>query len=221
MYKAAQLTIGKLAALLKFVHFLYRFPTTVGWRESHVASLYNSQNYFKILIKDQQLATCIELHNKLQVNWQLCCSLYTCCTDFPYLWDGEKVMWNILIQTASLYTSQKYFKILINDQYVATCIELHSYLQVNWQLCCSLYTCCTDFPQLWDGEKVMWNILIHTASWYTSQKYFKILFEDQYVATCIELHSQLQVNFSSAAACTLAVHISHSCGMERKSYGTF
>ena len=30
------LIIGKIAALLWLVHYLYTFPTVVGWRESHV-----------------------------------------------------------------------------------------------------------------------------------------------------------------------------------------
>ena len=131
----------------------------------------------------------LKLYSYLQLNLQLCCGLYTGCTHFPRLWDAEKVMWNILIQTASSYTSQKYFKQLIKDQYVAMGLKLYSKLQVNLQLCCGLYTGCTHFPRLWDGEKVMWNILIQTASSYTSQKYFKQLIKDQYVAMGLKLYS--------------------------------
>ena len=36
MLKAVQLIIGKFAALLWLVHWLYTFPTVVGWSESHV-----------------------------------------------------------------------------------------------------------------------------------------------------------------------------------------
>ena len=38
MYKASELIIyiGYFAALLEAVHLLYRFPTAVGCRESHV-----------------------------------------------------------------------------------------------------------------------------------------------------------------------------------------
>ena len=40
----------------------------------------------------------LKLYSKLQVNLQLCCGLYTGCTNFPRLWNGEKVMQNILIK---------------------------------------------------------------------------------------------------------------------------
>ena len=153
------------------------------------ASSYTSQKYFKQLIKDQQVAMGLKLYSKLQVNLQLCCGLYTGCTHFPRLWDGEKVMWNILIQTASSYFSQKYFKQLIKDQQVAIALKLYRYLQVNLQFCCGLYTGCTHFPRLWDVENVMWNILIQTASSYTSQNYFKQLIKDQQVAICLKLYS--------------------------------
>ena len=36
MLKAVQLIIGKFAAQLWLVHWLYTFPKVVGWRESHV-----------------------------------------------------------------------------------------------------------------------------------------------------------------------------------------
>ena len=127
-----QLIIGKFAALLWLVHQLYTFPTVVGWRESHVehfdpnVQFYTSQKYFKQLIKDQWVAMDLKLYSKLQVNLQLCCGLYTSCTPFPRLWDGEKVMWNILIQTAISYTSQTYFKQLIKDQWVAIGLKLYS-----------------------------------------------------------------------------------------------
>ena len=153
------------------------------------ASSYTSQKYFKQLIKDQYVAMGLKLYSKLQVNLQLCCGLYTGCTHFPRLWDGEKVMWKILIQTASSYTSQKYFKQLIKDQYVAMGLKLYSKLQVNLQLCCGLYTGCTHFLRLWDGVKFMWKILIQTASSYTSQKYFKQLIKYQQVAIGLKLYS--------------------------------
>ena len=153
------------------------------------ASSYTSQKYFKQLIKDQYVAMGLKLYSKLQVNLQPCCGLYTGCTHFPRLWDGEKVMWNILIQTASSYTTQKYFKQLIKDQQVAIGLKLHSYLQVNLQLYCGLHTGCTHFPRLWDGVKAMWNILIETASSYTSQKYFKQLIKYQQVAIGLKLYS--------------------------------
>ena len=153
------------------------------------ASWYTYQKYFKQLIKDQYVAMSLKLYSKLQVNLQLCCGLYTGCTHFPQLWDGEKVMWNILIQTASSYTSQKYFKQLIKDQQVAIGLKLYRKLQVNLQLCCGLYTGCTHFPRLFYGEKVMWNILIQTASSYTSQKYFKKFIKDQQVTMGLKLYS--------------------------------
>ena len=103
-------------------------------------------------------------------------------------------MWNILIQTACSYTSEKYFKQLIKDQQVAICLQLCSYLQSNLQLCRSLYTWCTEIPQLWDVDKVMWNILIQTACSYTIGKYFKQLIKYQQVAICLQLCSYLQSN---------------------------
>ena len=110
-------------------------------------------------------------------------------------------MWNILIQTASSYTSQKYFKQLIKDQWVAIGLKLYSKLQVNLQLCCGLYTSCTPFPRLWDGEKVMWNILIQADSSYTSQKYFKQLIKDQWVAMPIASGKGVQQVYKPQQSC--------------------
>ena len=135
--------------------------------------------YFKQVIKYQQVAICLQLCSYLQSNFQICRSLYTWCTEIPQLWDVEKVMWNILIQTTSQHVSQKDFKQLIKDYKVAICLQLCSYLQSNLQLCRSLYTWCTQMLQLWDVEKVMWNILIQTACSYTYEKYFNQLIKDQ------------------------------------------
>ena len=103
-------------------------------------------------------------------------------------------MWNILIQTACSYTSEKYFKQLIKDQQVAICFQLCSYLQSNLQLCRILYTCCTEIPQLLDVDKVKWTILIQTAYSYTIGQYFKQLIKYQQVAICLQLCSYLQSN---------------------------
>ena len=46
-------------------------------------------------------------------------------------------------------------------------------VQLNFKLCRGLHTSCTQFPQLWDLEKVMWILLIQTTCSYTSEKYFK------------------------------------------------
>ena len=138
-------------------------------------------------------------------------SLYTLCTEIPQLWDVEKDMWNILIQTACSYTIGKYFKQLIKYQQVAICLQLCSYLQSNLQLCRSLYTWCTEIPQLWDVEKVMWNILIQMACSYTYEKYFNQLIKDQQVAICLQLYSYYSQICSSAVACTLGVRRSHNC----------
>ena len=165
------------------------------------ASQHVSQKDFKQLIKDQQVAICLQLCSYLQSNLQLCRSLYTQCTEIPQLWDVEKVMWNILIQTACSYTIGKYFKWLIKYQKVAICLQLCSYLQSNLQLCRTLYTWCTEFPQLWDVEKVMWNILIQTACSYTSEKYFKQLIKYQQVAICLQLYSYLYSNLQ--LCCTI------------------
>ena len=146
------------------------------------ASSYTSEKYFKYLIKDQQVAICLQLCSYLQSNLQLCRRLYTWCTEIPQQQDVEKVMWNILIQTACSYTYEKYFKQLIKYQQVAICLQLCSYLQSNLQLCRSLYTWCTEIPQQWDVEKVMWNILIQTACSYTIGKYFKQVIKYQQVA---------------------------------------
>ena len=158
------------------------------------ACSYTYEKYFKQLIKDYQVAICLQLCSCLQSNLQFCRSLYTLCTEIPQLWDVEKDMWNILIQTACSYTSEKYFKQLIKNQQVAICLQLCSYLQSNLQLCRSLYTWCTEIPQLWDVEKVMWNILIQTACSYNSEKYFKQLIKNQQVAICLQLCSYLQSN---------------------------
>ena len=153
------------------------------------ACSYTSKKYFKQLIKDQQVAICLQLCSYLQSNLQLCRSLYTWCTQIPKLWDVGKVMWNILIQTACSYTIGKYFKQLIKYQQLAICLQLCCYLQSNLQLCHSLYTWCTEIPQLLDVDKVMWNILIQTASQHVSQKDFKQLIKDQQVAICLQLCS--------------------------------
>ena len=158
------------------------------------ASQHVSQKDFKQLIKDYQVAICLQLCSYLYSNLQLSSSLYTQCTEIPQLWDVEKDMWNILIQTACSYTIGKYFKQLIKYQQVAICLQLCSYLQSNLQLCCSLYTWCTEIPQLWDVEKVKWNILIQTACSYTYEKYFNQLIKDQQVAICLQLCSYLQSN---------------------------
>ena len=149
------------------------------------ACSYTIGKYFKQLIKYQQVAICLQLCSYLQSNLQLCRSLYTWCTEIPQLWDVEKVMWTILIQTACSYTTGKYFKQLIKYQQVAICLQQCSYLQSNLQICRSLYTWCTEIQQLWDVEKVMWNILIQTASQHASQKDFKQLIKDQQVAICL------------------------------------
>ena len=158
------------------------------------ACSYTIGKYFKQLIKYQQVAICLQLCSYLQSNLQLCRRLYTWCTEIPQLWDVEKVMWNFLIQTACSYTSEKYFKQLIKDQSVAICLQLCSYLQSNLQLCRSLYTWCTQIPQLWDVGKVMWNILIQTACSYTSQKDFKQIIKDYQVPIYLQLCSYLQSN---------------------------
>ena len=150
-----------------------------------MASQHASQKDFKQLIKDQQVAICLQLCSYLQANLQICRSLYTWCTEIPQLWDVDKVMWTILIQTACSYTIGKYFKQLIKYQQVAICLQLCSYLQSNLQICRSLYTWCTEIPQLWDVEKVMLNILIQTASQQALQKDFKQLIKDQQVAICL------------------------------------
>ena len=155
---------------------------------------YTIGKYFKQLIKYQQLAICLQLCCYLQSNLQFCHSLYTWCTEIPQLLDVDKVMWNILIQTACSYTSEKYFKQLIKYQQEAICLQLCSYLQSNLQLCRSLYTWCTEIPQLLDVEKVMWNILIQTACSYTIGKYFKQLIKYQQVAICLQLYSYLYSN---------------------------
>ena len=156
------------------------------------ACSYPIGKYFKQLIKYQQVAICLQLCSYLQSNLQLCRSLYTWCTEIPQLLDVQKVMWNILIQTACSYTSEKYFKQLIKDQQVAICLQLCSYLQSNLQLCRILYTCCTEIPQLLDVDKVMWTILIQTAYSYTIGQYFKQLIKYQQVAICLQLCSYLQ-----------------------------
>ena len=119
---------------------------------------YTIGKYFKQLIKYQQLAICLQLCSYLQSNLQLCRSLYTWCTEIPQFLELDNVMWTILIQTACSYTIGKYFKQLIKYQQLAICLQLCSYLQSNLQLCRSLYTWCTQIPQLWDVGKVMWNI---------------------------------------------------------------
>ena len=158
------------------------------------ACSYTIGKYFNQLIKYQYLAICLQLCSYLQSNLQLCRSLYTWCTEIPQLWDVEKVMWNILIQTACSYTYEKYFNQLIKDQQVAICLQLCSYLQSNLQLCRSLYSWCTEIPQLWDVEKVMWNILIQTACSYTIGKYFKQLIKYYQLAICLQLCCYLQSN---------------------------
>ena len=158
------------------------------------ACSYTIGKYFNQLIKYQYLAICLKLCSYLQSNLQLCRSLYTWCTEIPQLWDVEKVMWNILIQTACSYTYEKYFNQLIKDQQVAICLQLCSYLQSNLQLCRSLYSWCTEIPQLWDVEKVMWNILIQTACSYPIGKYFKQLIKYQQLAICLQLCCYLQSN---------------------------
>ena len=167
MFIAVQLLIVKFAALPQLVHLVYGDPTTVGctrkWDVGKVmwnilfqtACSYTIGKYFKQLIKYQQVAICLQLCSYLQYNLQLCRSLYTWCTEIPQLLDVQKVMWNILIQTACSYTYEKYFKQLIKDQFVAICLQLCSYLQSNLQLCRSLYTWCTEIPQLLDVDKVM------------------------------------------------------------------
>ena len=162
------------------------------------ASLYTIGKYLKQLIEYQQVAICLQLCSYLQPNLQLCRSLYTQCTEIPQLCNVQKVMWNILIQRACSYTIGKYFKQLIKYQQVAICLQLCRYLQSNLQLCSSLYTWCMEIPQLWDVEKVMWNILIPTACSYTIGKYFKQLIKDQLVAICLQLYSYLYSNFNSA-----------------------
>ena len=159
------------------------------------ACLYTYEKYFKQLIKDQQVAICLQLCSYLQSNLQLCGSWYTWCTQIPQLWDVGKVMWNILIQTACSYTIGKYFKQLIKYQQLAICLQLCCYLQSNVQLCRILYTCCTEIPQLLDVDKVMWTILIQTAYSYTIGQYFKQLIKYQQVAICLQLCSHLQSNF--------------------------
>ena len=144
------------------------------------------------------------------------CSLYTWCTEIPQLWDVGKVMWNILIQTSCSYTIGKYFKQLIKYYLVAICLQLYSYLQSNLQHCRCLYTQCTEIPQLWDVEKVMWNILIQTACSYTIGKYFKQLIKDQQVAICLQLYSYLYSNLQPAVEYTLSVLSSYNCGMQIK-----
>ena len=158
------------------------------------ACSHTSEKYFKQLIKYQQVATCLQLCSYLQSNLQISRSLYTWCTEIPLLWDVEKVMWNILIQTASQHASQKDFKQLIKYQQLAICLQLCSYLQSNFQICRSLYTWCMEIPQLWDVEKVMWTISIQTACLYTIGKYFKQLIKYQQVAICLQLCSYLQSN---------------------------
>ena len=122
---------------MQAIHLVYRILTDVQCRESHVEHFDPKVQFMHILevfqkiIKEQQVAICLKLHSYLQVNLQLCCRVYTCWTDLLQQWDIEKVMWSILIQTASLYTSQKYFKWLIKHQLVAICLQLYSYLQLN------------------------------------------------------------------------------------------
>ena len=157
-------------------------------------SQHDSQKDFKQLIKDYQVAICLQLCSYLQSNLQLCRSLYTCCTEIPQLLDVDKVMWNFLIQTACSYISEKYFKQLIKYQQLAICLQLCCYLQSNLQLCHCLYTWCTEIPQLLDVDKVMWNFLIQTACSYISEKYFKQLIKYQQVAICLQLCSYLQSN---------------------------
>ena len=155
------------------------------------ACSYTSEKYFKQLIKDQSVAICLQMFSYLQSNLQLCHSLYTWCLEIPQLLDVDNVMWTIFIQTACSYTIGKYFKQLIKYQQLAICLQLCSYLQSNLQLCRSLYTWCTEIPQLWDVEKVMWNILIQTANQHASQKDFKQLIKDQYEDICLKLYSYL------------------------------
>ena len=143
------------------------------------ACSYTSEKYFKQLNKYQQVAICLYLCSCLQLNLQLCSSLYTLFTEIPQLWDVGKVMWNIVIQTASQHASQKDFKYLIKDQQVVICLYLCSCLQSNLQLYRILYTCCTEIPQLLDVDKVMWTILIQTACSYTIGQYFKQLIKYQ------------------------------------------
>ena len=169
------------------------------------ASSYTSEKYFKQLIKDYQVAICLQLCSYLQSNLQLCRSLYTWCTEIPQLWDVEKDMWNILIQTTCSYTSEKYFKQLIKDQQVAICLQLCSYLQSNLQLCRSLYTWCTEIPQRWDVGKVMWNILIQTACSYTIGKYSRQLIKYQQLAIC--LYKSVLLLIVKFATLPLLVHL--------------
>ena len=191
MFITVQLLIVKFAALPQLVHLCTEIPQLwdvekVMWNILiQTACSYTSEKYFKQLIKDQSVAISLQLCSYLQSNLQLCRSLYTWCTEIPQLWDVDKVMWNILIQTASQHASQKDFKQLIKDQQLAICLQLCSYLQSNLQICSSLYTWCTEIQQLWDVKIVMWSILIQTASSYTSGKYFKFLIKDQKVPICI------------------------------------
>ena len=188
---AVQLLIVKFSDLRQGVHLIYEFPQLwdvekVMWSILiQTACSYTSEKYFKQLIKDQSVAICLQLCRYLQSNLQLCRSLYTWCTQIPQLWDVGKVMWNILIQTACSYTIGKYFKQLIKYQQLAICLQLCCYLQSNLQLCHSLYTWCTEIPQLLDVDKVMLNILIQTACSYIIRKYFKQLIKYQYVAICL------------------------------------
>ena len=193
-----------LQSNLQLCHSLYTWCTeipqvldvdNVMWNILiQTACSYTYENYFKQLIKDYYVAICLQLCSYLQSNLQFCRSLYTLCMEIPQLWDVEKDMWNILIQTACSYTIGKYFKQLIKYQQVAIYLQLCSYLQSNLQLCRRLYTWCTEIPQLWDVEKVMWNILIQTACSYTIGKYFKQLIKDQQVAICLQLYSYLYSN---------------------------
>ena len=193
-----------LQSNLQFCRSLYTWCTEIPqlWDVGKVmwniliqtACSYTIGKYFKQLIKYQQLAIRLQLCSYLQSNLQFCRSLYTLCTEIPQLWDVQKDMWNILIQTACSYTIGKYFKQLNKYQQVAICLQLCSYLQSNLQLCRRLYTWCTEIPQLWDVEKVMWNILIQTACSYTIGKYFKQLIKYQQVAICLQLYSYLYSN---------------------------
>ena len=217
MFKAGQLIVGKFALsdLEKFMWSIF----------IQTATSYTQYKYFKKLIKDQQAAMQLQLHSQLQANLQLCCRPYTLCTEFPQLWDVEKFMWSIFIQTATSYTQYKYFKKLIKDQQAAMQLQLHSQLQANLQLCCRPYTLCTEFPQLWDVEKFMWSIFIQTATSYTQYKYFKKLIKDQQAAMqlCMYKAAQLIIRqiCSSAVGRTRCVQSSHSCGMQRNSCGAF
>ena len=152
-----------------------------------------SQKDFKQLIKDYYVAICLQLCSYLQSNLQLCRSLYTWCTEIPQLWDVEKVMWNILIQTTSQHVSQKDFKQLIKYQQVAICLQLYSYLYSNLQLCCRIYTFCTQFLQLWDVDKVMWSFPVFRTLVINILKSSVKISCVNYVAMCTWLLSYLEI----------------------------